>query len=147
MKKLSRILSVCLCLCLLALSLAGCGGAASSDGKQLKIGIIQYMSHPSLDNCYEGIVKGLEASGLNYTAERQIGSSTSAAADCSTFAQNMVAKGCDMIIAIGHTGCHGCLCGGDRHGYPADLLCRQRPGGRGAGAGYAEPRRQLHRHQ
>ena len=53
MKKLSRILSVCLCLCLLALSLAGCGGAASSDGKQLKIGIIQYMSHPSLDNCYE----------------------------------------------------------------------------------------------
>lgn len=100
MKKLSRILSVCLCLCLLVLSLAGCGGAASSDGKQLKIGIIQYMSHPSLDNCYEGIVKGLEASGLHYTAERQVGSSTSAAADCSTFAQNMVAKGCDMIIAI-----------------------------------------------
>lgn len=96
MKKVMRVLCVCLCAAVLLMGLAGCGGAK----KTLKVGIIQYMSHPSLDNCYTGIIEGLDKAGIDYTAERQIGSSTSAAADCSTFAQNMVAKGCDVIIAI-----------------------------------------------
>ena len=96
-KSVFRLAAIFLCVCLLCGGLAGCGGSA--DGK-LRVGIIQYMSHPSLDNCYTGIIAALEDSGIAYTAERQIGSSNSAAADCSAFAQNMVAQGCDLIVAI-----------------------------------------------
>lgn len=71
----------------------------SGDGK-LKIGIIQYMSHPSLDNCYNGVMEALEASDLEYEADRQTGSANSADSDCTSFAKNMVASGYDMIIAI-----------------------------------------------
>ena len=66
----------------------------------LKIGIIQYMSHPSLDNCYNGIISALENSGIEYTVDYQTGSSSSADADCTNFAKNMVAANYDMIIAI-----------------------------------------------
>lgn len=58
------------------------------------------MSHPSLDNCYNGVVEALKESKMKYKINHQTGSSNSAAADCSSFAQNMVADGCDMIIAI-----------------------------------------------
>lgn len=98
MKKVIRLLSVLLCVALLTMGLAGCG--TTDEGKTFKIGIIQYMSHPSLDNCYTGIIQGLDASGIAYTADRQIGSAASASVDCTSFAQNMVAQGCDMIIAI-----------------------------------------------
>lgn len=93
---LRRVLCFALCAVLLCMGLAACG----SDKKELKIGIIQYMSHPSLDNCYNGVIEALKALDVPYTVDRQIGSSTSAGSDCSTFAQNMVAGNCDMIIAI-----------------------------------------------
>lgn len=97
MKKMMRVMVCMLCGALLLMGLAGCG---SKNNDELKIGIIQFMSHPSLDNCYNGVVQALEESGLKYTVNRQIGSSNSAAADCSTFAQNMVAQDCDLIVAI-----------------------------------------------
>lgn len=102
MKKLVRIISVCICVILAAVSFTSCGNSSSSksSSKKMKIGIIQYMSHPSLDNCYNGVVEALKASDIDYEVNHQTGSSNSAAADCSTFAQNMVADGCDMIIAI-----------------------------------------------
>lgn len=99
MKKFIKLLAVSLCVVLSLVSLSACNQTKGGTDK-LKIGIIQYMSHPSLDNCYKGIIEGLDASGVNYEADYQTGSSNSAAADCSTFAQNMVAEGCDMIIAI-----------------------------------------------
>ena len=56
---------------------AGCssnGGSASDDGK-VTVGVIQYATHPSLDNCYEGFKQGLEAGGFkegeNLTIEFQ----------------------------------------------------------------------------
>ncbi|MBQ8497838.1 MAG: ABC transporter substrate-binding protein [Clostridia bacterium] len=77
---------------------ASCG----KDGtdKTLKVGIIQYMSHPSLDNCYEGIKAALEASELDIIIDRQIGSGNSAENDTLSFARNMVASEYDLIIAI-----------------------------------------------
>lgn len=99
MKKFTKIIAVVLCVVLSAFTFSACN-SNNSGKKKVKIGIIQYMSHPSLDNCYKGIIKGLDESGVNYEADYQTGSANSAAADCSTFAQNMVAKGCDMIIAI-----------------------------------------------
>lgn len=69
-------------------------------GEELKIGIIQYMSHPSLANCYEGIKTALEESGIAMSIDYQIGSDTSADTDCSNFAQTMANAGYDMIFAI-----------------------------------------------
>jgi len=97
MKKIiSVVISVVLMLTV-AFSFSSCG--EKNDGT-LKIGIIQYMSHPSLDNCYKGIVNALNASGIKYTLDYQTGSSSSADSDCTTFAKDMVAKNCDVIIAI-----------------------------------------------
>lgn len=82
---------------ILLLSFCGCQQTEKSG---LKIGIIQYMSHPSLDNCYQGIVEELEKSGLEYTIDYQVGSSNSADADCTSFAKNMAAQNYDLIFAI-----------------------------------------------
>ena len=79
---------------------AGCSGENNEKNEGLKVGIIQYMSHPSLDNCYNGVISALEQSGLDYTVDYQIGSSSSADADCTNFAKNMVASDYDIIIAI-----------------------------------------------
>ena len=92
MKKLAVIL-----LGVMLLSLfAGC--APQDTGP--KIGIIQYMSHPSLDNCYTGIDNALNATGKDYNIDRQIGSANSADSDCVSYAKNMVNKNYDVIIAI-----------------------------------------------
>ena len=79
---------------------AGCSGENNEKNEGLKVGIIQYMSHPSLDNCYNGVISALEQSGFDYTVDYQIGSSSSADADCTNFAKNMVASDYDIIIAI-----------------------------------------------
>ena len=96
MKKIiSLLLTAALLVCSLAL-FASC----SDDNGEIKVGDIQFMSHASLDNCYEGIERALDASGLNVKIDRQIGSSNSAVSDCDTFARNMVAADYDIIIAI-----------------------------------------------
>lgn len=99
MKTLKKILALALALSMVCCFVACDTDSKKNDGK-LKIGVIQYMSHPSLDNCYEGVKAGLEKSGLEYEIDFQIGSSTSANSDCTTFAKNMVGDNCDMIIAI-----------------------------------------------
>jgi putative ABC transport system substrate-binding protein len=98
-KKTISIILVSLML-LSSLAFASC----EDKGNTVKVGIIQYMSHPSLDNCREGIVSVLESTGLTsgkkIVIEVQTGSASSAESDCSTYAKNMVAAGYDMIIAI-----------------------------------------------
>jgi len=61
------------------------------------VGILQFGSHPSLDNCYDGIVAELN-SDPNITVDLQNGNFDSAT--CDTIAKNMAAKNYDMIIAI-----------------------------------------------
>ena len=70
-------------------------GNASSDG--YKAGVIQYGSHPSLDNCYAGVEEALKAAGIT-DIDRQDGNFDSAT--CDTIAKNMVAKNYDIIYAI-----------------------------------------------
>lgn len=94
MKKIIALMLTFVCL----FAFAGCNGKGNSS--KLKIGVIQYMSHPSLDNCYNGIKKALEESDLDYIIDYQTGSSTAADSDCSNFAKNMVSDNCDIIIAI-----------------------------------------------
>ena len=94
---IKKILAAMLCLCFV-FAFASCTGSnsgestatTSADGKTLKIGIIQYVSHPSLDNCYTGIKNALDESGLNMQIDRQIGSDNAADSDCASYAKNMV---------------------------------------------------------
>lgn len=97
--KMKKIIAVMLAV-IMMLTFAGCGETQNEKNSVLKIGIIQYMSHPSLDNCYNGVISALESSGLQYTVDYQIGSGNSADSDCTNFAKNMVAANYDMIIAI-----------------------------------------------
>lgn len=99
-KNIKKFLTLVLTLALVTVCFAGCGAKEQTGDKTYKIGVIQFMSHPSLDNCYNGIEQALKDSGLSYTIDRQIGSSASAEADCTNFAQNMVASDYDMIFAI-----------------------------------------------
>lgn len=61
MKKILGVLS-------LVLLLVGCSsgsGEKTSDSERVyKIGILQFAQHPSLDNCREGFLKGLEEEGF-----------------------------------------------------------------------------------
>ena len=118
MKNFKKILCV-LAAALVSVSLASCNGgntennADDAQNNQVTtdqnenntdgytIGVIQYVSHPSLDNCYAGVEQALvEKYGDNITIERQIGSDASADSDCSTYAKQFAAKDVDMMIAI-----------------------------------------------
>lgn len=75
--------------------LAGCGNSKKT------IGIIKFGSHASLDNCYDGIVKGLEESGINlddYNVEYL--NSNFDPSVSQTQANNLVNKNADVILAI-----------------------------------------------
>ena len=96
MKKFARIICVVLSVCLLAACCAGCG-----DGGKKTIGIIQFGSHGSLNNCYTGIMAGLEEAGINvddYNVE-YVNSNFDASVS-QTQANNMVNKNAAVIIAI-----------------------------------------------
>lgn len=89
----------------LALTCTACGSGAGTSGAQSgskKIGVIQYTTVPSLDNCYKGFLKGLAdegyTSGKNLTVDFQNAQAETATAD--TEAQTMASKKYDLIGAI-----------------------------------------------
>lgn len=113
---LKKIVALLLC-AVLVLAFAACGSKDNGETtektdktseealnidleKEYKIGIIQFMPHPSLDNCRTGIENALKESGIKCDPDVQIGSPASAAADCQNFASTMVAKEYDVIFAI-----------------------------------------------
>lgn len=103
---MKRIILTAICLILSAILLVSCMPSTPVDtqndnnGKVLKIGIIQYVSHPSLDNCYTGIVQALEDNNIECEITRQVGSDASPDSDCATYASTMVSQGYDIIIPI-----------------------------------------------
>lgn len=74
------------------------GGSVSAD--KLKIGVIQYAAHPSLDNCYNGIKQGLEESEYKDKYEIDFQNGQNSGENCDQYAKNMVANGYDLIFAI-----------------------------------------------
>ena len=88
---------------ILALSCTACGeGGSGAAAGSKKIGVIQYTTVPSLDNCYKGFVKGLKDEGFeqgkNLTIDFQNAQAETATAD--TEAQTMASKKYDMLSAI-----------------------------------------------
>lgn len=92
---MKKLLSVLVIFTMLITMLAGCGNSKKT------IGIIKFGSHASLDNCYDGIVKGLEESGINlddYNVEYL--NSNFDPSVSQTQANNLVNKNADVILAI-----------------------------------------------
>ncbi len=104
MKKLkltSLILTAAMALTGLTACSSNNGSSAGSTSEDsYTVGVIQFGSHPSLDNCYQGIEEALNASAIadKITIDRQDGNFDSAT--CDTIAKNMVAKKYDIIYAI-----------------------------------------------
>ncbi|MBD5111859.1 MAG: ABC transporter substrate-binding protein [Ruminococcaceae bacterium] len=121
MRKILKVLAAALAVSAMAFSFGGCGNNTGSGGEssqpnnsssnsnssddstsgdKLKIGVVQFAAHPSLDNCYNGIVKGLEESEYagKYTIDLQNGQESTEA--CDAAAKKMVAANYDMIFAI-----------------------------------------------
>jgi len=112
---MKKLISLALCL-VLVLSLAACGGgstataspspsasASASPEKTVKIGILQYATHPSLDNCCTGIVQGLADAGYvdgqnGVTIDIQNGDGVNETN--ALIASNFVSGQYDLIIAI-----------------------------------------------
>lgn len=101
MKKYFKALCAVLCIAIIACTLFACTDSGA-DSDALTVGIIQYASHPSLDNCREGIIAGLEAAGYkdgeNIKIDYQNASNSDETAN--QIAKNMVAKAYDIVIAI-----------------------------------------------
>lgn len=94
MKTFKRVFTIVLALSML-LCLASCGESKPT------IGIIQFGSHGSLNNCYDGIMEGLKASGITEEAYNiEYVNSNFDASVSQTQANNLVNKKADVIIAI-----------------------------------------------
>lgn len=96
MKKLFSFIIALALVCTSLFFLASCGEKAKPT-----IGIIQFGSHESLTNCYEGIVLGLRESGINlndYNVE--LLNSNFDPSVSQSQAKTLVNKGAKVIIAI-----------------------------------------------
>lgn len=111
MKKVLSLIVAGLMLALPLLTFSSCGNSkeggdgtgteTSSSGKNGTIAVIQFGSHASLNNCYDGVIKGLEENGIdldNYEIEH-VNSNFDAAASQSQ-ANSFVNSKADIIIAI-----------------------------------------------
>ncbi|MCL2628710.1 MAG: ABC transporter substrate-binding protein [Oscillospiraceae bacterium] len=82
-----------------AVFLVGCENSKGTEN--LRIGIIQFAPHPSLDNCRDGFVNTMKAHG--FTEDTVTYDIQNANADmnlANTIAQKMVADACDLIVGI-----------------------------------------------
>ncbi|MEK4093919.1 MULTISPECIES: ABC transporter substrate-binding protein [unclassified Viridibacillus] len=76
---------------------SGDSGSEKSDEKTYKIGISQYVEHPSLNEATEGFKKAIEDSGLK--VEFKIENAQGDSSINTTAANNLVGDGMDLIFA------------------------------------------------
>ena len=90
-------------------SLTACSGgqtaSSGTDGGEdgtYTIGVVQYATHPSLDSCYEGFLKGLADEGFvegeNLTIDFQ--NAQGDTANCDLMAKTMVTSRVDLLAGI-----------------------------------------------
>lgn len=97
MKKLAAFF---LSVLLIVVGFTACSGNGNTDKTTLKVGVIQYASHSSLDNCYEGLEKGLKESALGEKIEIDFQNANNDTATSDAIAKKMVSEKYDMIIGI-----------------------------------------------
>lgn len=103
MQKLKKTVVAVAAVALTVGMMTGCGSTSTTeDSDQVTVGIIQYATHPSLENCYNGFIEGLKESGyeegVNLTIDFQNAQADSANADLA--AKNMVAQKEDLLVGI-----------------------------------------------
>lgn len=93
MTTMKKMLALVLCLMMVCC-------CAYADG--LKVGVIQYATHPSLDNCYEGFVAGLAEGGYidGETVTIELQNSMADMGNSDMQAKNFVSGGADMLVGI-----------------------------------------------
>lgn len=99
MKKFMQLVLVVLAFAaLMALSVL----SVSAQSNPVKIGILQFAPHASLDNCYEGIIQGLMNTGFvdGESAEIEYVNGMGEIETNSLAAQGFVSKKYDIVIAI-----------------------------------------------
>lgn len=107
MKKLTALLLSLI----LVFALASCGSNAAADEPAADVsdekttytvGVIQYATHSSLDNCYQGFLEGLAEEGIvegdNLVIDFQNANGEQSNSDLQ--AKNMVTSGVDLIMGI-----------------------------------------------
>lgn len=87
-----------------ALFLSGCGASESNDGNEasdnkdtFKVGITQYVTHPSLDAATEGFKKALKDEGLTVEYDEQ--NANADQSNVQNIATNLAGDGVDLIFA------------------------------------------------
>lgn len=104
MKKLTKVLAAVLSVSMIAVTAAACAGdtTGGTDQDLPTVGVIQYAAHPSLDNCYTGLMQGIEAAGYkdgeNVKIDYQNAQNSTETAE--QIAANMVAKNYDVVVGI-----------------------------------------------
>ncbi len=107
--KLSRKLTAILLAALAAVSLASCDSASDAassvqeNGEEsYKIGVLQFATHASLDNCYQGLLLGLEEEGLKEGENLQIHfeNAQNDTGNSDMIAKNMAAEQADLLVGI-----------------------------------------------
>ena len=100
--------TIALVLAALSMGLSACGGGTKTQdnadaGKDVyTLGVIQYATHPSLDNCYEGFVQGLAAEGFVEGENLKIDFQNAQGdiANCDLMAKTMVTSKVDLLGAV-----------------------------------------------
>ena len=103
---MKKLFAVLMSVVLVAAMLCGCQSSSEADvgtdAVSYKVGVLQYATHSSLDNCYQGLVEGFAEYGLvegeNLTVDLQNSNADMSTGDLQ--AKNMVTDGCDLIVGI-----------------------------------------------
>lgn len=76
--------------------------AAMAEGETKSVGIVQYATHPSLDNCTEGFLQGLAEAGYveGETLEVELQNAMADMANSDLQAKSMASKGVDMLVGV-----------------------------------------------
>lgn len=98
---------IALALAALSVGLTACTGTNTAENAGepkdvYTVGVIQYATHPSLDNCYEGFVKGLAAEGFVEGENLKIDFQNAQGdiANCDLMAKTMVTSQVDLLSGI-----------------------------------------------
>ena len=103
---------------LMLLSLAACGGSGSKD--VYSIGISQYGEHPSLDNCREGFLLGLEEAGLKEGEDFTVDYQNAGFDDniAIQIGQNFSANNVDLMVGIATPSATACFAAAEDKNIP-----------------------------
>lgn len=100
---MKKVTAVLIAILMVVVGLSACTansntGDPSKD--KLKIGVIQFTSHLSLDNCYKGLEKGLKESAMGDKITIDFQNGNADPSTCDAIAKKMVGEKYDLIIGI-----------------------------------------------